>query len=126
MPLSRSGSRRLKEFRARSPYRLARRIVLDAEQHCQIDLYGWREPNKKDLEHHKPLFQAILASFNSDKKSTSMALENTNMASNSQLRQIGGPPSDPKRALTGATYRPIRSFIPYQKYTIGRNQGLPK
>ena len=61
----------------------------DAEWHCQIDLYGWREPNKKDVEHHKPLSQAILASFNSDKKSTSMALENTNMASNSQLRQIG-------------------------------------
>ena len=64
-------------------------MVSDAERPCQIDLYGWREPNKKDLEHHKPLSQAILASFNSDKESTSIALENTNMASNSQLRQIG-------------------------------------
>ena len=102
MPLSRSGSRRLKEFRAQGPYRLARRIVSDADWHCQIDHYGWREPNKKDIENHKPLSHMILASFKSDKKSTSMALENTNMASNSQLRQIGGPPSDLKRALTGA------------------------
>ena len=62
----------------------------DADWHCQIDHYGWREPNKKDIENHKPLSHMILASFKSDKKSTSMALENTNMASNSQLRRMKG------------------------------------
>ena len=42
---------------------------------------NWREPNKKDVELLKPLSQAILAGFNPDKDSTSMASEITNMVS---------------------------------------------
>ena len=42
---------------------------------------NWREPDKKDVELLKPLSQAILAGFNPDKDSTSMASEITNMVS---------------------------------------------